>query len=429
MMGSDAWWGGVIPGLIGTSGGGGGGLSPLGLAQGVLTHPLAQFAMNAGQQADYNRQFDEARAANIGGYNQGADILNQQWANTMGGPGNMPYNPQTPWLNQYNQQQAQPQQQGGSFLSQLPWYGALSGGQQQPNWSATTTPNQPGPGGQGVPGMPGGSGLPGVGGGGYGQQGAGQQYGTPSYGGQSIPQIAQGAQNYYSGAGQRYGQAMQPVQSGWDKLGGQMQGQGQGIMDFAGQRAQQGQQAYGNLASGYGNRMGTAMGMLQGAGAQERTDINRQFDQFGQEGMADLVSRGLRGSNIAQGVQGNVERNRADALGGLNERMLQQQYGAYTGLSGDMLGARERGIGFGAGLSGDQMNAMAGQQQFMGQFGQNRLGAMQGMGYAGLGYMDAARSAYDQAGLMPHQYAMDQNAQQLDWMQSAQYPYPQQPNM
>jgi len=222
---------------------------------------------------------------------------------------------------------------------------------------------------------------------------------------------------------------MQPIQQGWNQLGGQLGQQGQGITDFAGQRAQQGNQAYGNLTGGYQGRMNTAMGMLQGAGAQERTDINRQFDQLGQEGMADMVSRGLRGSNIAQGVQGNVERNRSDALGGLNERMLQQQYGAYTGLSGDMLGAQERGIGFGAGLSGDQMNAMYNQQQTMGQFGQNRLGAMGNMAAGGLGYMDAARAASTQASLMPHQWAMDQNAQQLDWMQGAQYPYPPQPGM
>ncbi len=118
------------------------------------------------------------------------------------------------------------------------------------------------------------------------------------------------------------------------------------------------------------DRLNTGLGMIQGAGAQERIDINRQFDQSGAAQMADLASRGLMGSTITSGVNAQNERGRADSLGGLNERLLQQRLGVYTGLSGDALSQQ-----------------IAGNNQYLGAratFGQNTLGQYFGSQNTGL---------------------------------------------
>jgi len=374
-------------------------------AQMLFQNPGFQYGLSQAQQQAYGQAYDWTKAMNIGGYNQAAGLLGA------------PQSPATPWLNQWQQQQNPPQQPGGgftppagggSFLSNLPWFRP----RQEPQWSATTTPSQPGA-AQAQPAQQ--SGMPGVGGGLYGRV-------MPQ-----AQQLAQEAQAYYGQAGPRWQQAMQPIQQGWGRLGGQLAGQGQGILGLAGQRAQQGQQAYGGLLGGWQGLTGQAMGALQGAGAQERQDINRQFNQLQGGAMSDLVSRGLRGSTIAPGVSAGIERERAGALGGLNERLLQQRLGLMTGLGGQALGAQERGIGFGAGLTADQMNAMANQQAMTGQFGQNRLGALGGMAQGGLGYMDAARAASMQAGMLPLGYDIDLTGQQVGLIQSAQYPYPPMP--
>ena len=77
----------------------------------------------------------------------------------------------------------------------------------------------------------------------------------------------------------------------------------------------------------YQGNLNSLMPMLEGAGTQERTDINRQFNNLGNQQAADLTSRGLSATTILPTLQQGTERSRADALGGLNERLLQQRLG------------------------------------------------------------------------------------------------------
>lgn len=101
--------------------------------------------------------------------------------------------------------------------------------------------------------------------------------------------------------------------------------------------------AYGTLANGtvgqLWDRYHRNMGTLEGAGTQERADINRQFNDYSAANQADAVSRGLTGTLVPNTVGANIERNRSDALGGLNERLLQQRLGLDTSLSGDAINA------------------------------------------------------------------------------------------
>lgn len=77
-----------------------------------------------------------------------------------------------------------------------------------------------------------------------------------------------------------------------------------------------------------------AMGLYQDAvkragegGIQERRDLNRQFDSLRGATEADLTERGLNATTVVPSVMGGIERNRADALGGLNSRLRSEQFG------------------------------------------------------------------------------------------------------
>ncbi|MEE8169537.1 MAG: hypothetical protein V3T70_03235, partial [Phycisphaerae bacterium] len=78
------------------------------------------------------------------------------------------------------------------------------------------------------------------------------------------------------------------------------------------------------------------------SGDQERRDINTGFGNLQASNQADLTSRGLSGTTILSGTRGGIERRRADAQGGLEERLRQQRVSADTALTDRILGARER---------------------------------------------------------------------------------------
>lgn len=79
------------------------------------------------------------------------------------------------------------------------------------------------------------------------------------------------------------------------------------------------------------------MNYLKGAGDQERRDINTGFDSQTANIKQDMASRGLGSSTISSGVQQGSERQRADAIGGLNERLRRQYAETDARLSGDVM--------------------------------------------------------------------------------------------
>lgn len=99
--------------------------------------------------------------------------------------------------------------------------------------------------------------------------------------------------------------------------------------------------ASGASANAFGQRLRTGMSMLEGAGRQQTRDINQQFDSTLGAVNSNLTSRGLSGTSIAPGMRSGVARQRADALGGLRERLLQQRLATYGQLSGDAASAAD----------------------------------------------------------------------------------------
>lgn len=111
------------------------------------------------------------------------------------------------------------------------------------------------------------------------------------------------------------------------------------------------------MASGAEALRDDSMAYLRGQGDQERRDINTQFNNLGSAIGADLTNRGLSASTIGAGMQTLNERGRADALGGLNERLNTQYLNTYAPLQQNYLntllgnwgrstGAMDTGLGY-----------------------------------------------------------------------------------
>lgn len=98
------------------------------------------------------------------------------------------------------------------------------------------------------------------------------------------------------------------------------------------------QSRYGDLVGRADQRTAQTQQMLENAGAQERKDIGQQYNANAGTIQKNLASRGL--GNVAtigsSMLQGN-ERERADALGRLNDRLTDQKVSAYASTSGDAL--------------------------------------------------------------------------------------------
>lgn len=97
------------------------------------------------------------------------------------------------------------------------------------------------------------------------------------------------------------------------------------------------EQRYLEGLSGYQNRYERNMNYLEGAGQQEAKDINQSYDNQGDKINQDLVSRGLRGSTIAENMAMGNNRERMNDQGRLQERLRQQRIATDAGLSGDQL--------------------------------------------------------------------------------------------
>lgn len=186
--------------------------------------------------------------------------------------------------------------------------------------------------------------------------------------------------------GQQAGGITGQFQTGAEGLRGQFGTGAQGL------RSQFGAGAAG-ITGGYGNRLGTALGMLQGAGRQASEDISTRFrESLGNQQQA-LRQRGFGGTMAANIAQGSATQESAEQRR-LQEQLRQQSVGMFTDLSGQGLAARERLLGAGTGLgqgllgTGTQLGqgllgagtnlqaGFAGQQLQAGQAGQQFLGGM-----------------------------------------------------
>ena len=151
---------------------------------------------------------------------------------------------------------------------------------------------------------------------------------------------------------------------------------GEGLVDRYGEQALASAVGYGNrtgevlrtldtlaanLQSGYGERYRRGLENLDGAGEQERQDIDTRWQAATSRDMADLVSRGLRSTTLAPSLAMGRERERSADVGRLEERLRQERQALDERLSGDMLLATERlgGLraGYGAALRGDELAA------------------------------------------------------------------------
>lgn len=134
------------------------------------------------------------------------------------------------------------------------------------------------------------------------------------------------------------GQYGAQAQQGWGDLT-------TGLISSYGRERAGVQQGWGDLAStmgqGYADRYTKGMGMIEGAGAQQRKDIEQDYANRGAGISQDMVSRGLTGTTIMPSLQTGLEREKQASLGGLEESLLQQRVGTHGWLSGEQLGSQQ----------------------------------------------------------------------------------------
>lgn len=227
----------------------------------------------------------------------------------------------------------------------------------------------------------------------YDAMGEARQYGT------DIEALLQGNQRQTENAFNRYRQdILNRTQSLSNRLmGAYDQGAG-GLLDYAGGRrdAVMGllERGYGDVQSRLGDRTRDTMGMLasrsdqalrgyanafqdsygqlqrryergmanlEGAGEQERRDIDTAYGAQAGQIASDLASRGLGNTTVRQSLlQGNL-REKTDAQGRLNERLRQERLATDAALSGDVAAAKGAdAINWSnliSGLRGDEANA------------------------------------------------------------------------
>lgn len=93
------------------------------------------------------------------------------------------------------------------------------------------------------------------------------------------------------------------------------------------------------IQKGFDERLFRNMARVDQIGDQERKDINRSYDEETGRSVQDAAARGLGGSTVAQGLRSNVNMQRGDALGRLNDRILANKINTDSALSGDQANA------------------------------------------------------------------------------------------
>lgn len=122
---------------------------------------------------------------------------------------------------------------------------------------------------------------------------------------------------------------------------------------------------YGQLRSDFRTGFGELQGYLEGAGSQERADIQQRFQAERGATEADLAARGLAGTTVLSGANAALTRQESDAMGGLEERLRGQRIGlGQYGLTGEA-GIEQAGLG----AYGGAMQNYLGTKTALGQYG------------------------------------------------------------
>lgn len=77
---------------------------------------------------------------------------------------------------------------------------------------------------------------------------------------------------------------------------------------------------------------------LEGLGQQYRRDVNTQYNALGSQTQQQLANAGMTNTLAATGAQAGVARERADAIGRVNDMLGQQRLGLLNQLSGEETG-------------------------------------------------------------------------------------------
>ena len=227
-----------------------------------------------------------------------------------------------------------------------------------------------------------------------------QKYPTapPSYG--TIPGISaeqRGAwSNYAAGVGPAWDAMATPIEGGYAE------------------RAAQGAATSEEILSQANTDYDTAMLMVEGAGTQQRRDINEAYRVAGAGEQARLNELGLGGTTIAPTMAMGYERERLGAQGRLEDALLQQRLGVHGG--------------YGAG----RLNAMIGQQAFNAGLTGEQLAAQTNLGVGGFGATNEAQranlGAQGQWAMVPPTYDMGLTQQFIDLYGNVNAPPPYQPS-
>ena len=154
-----------------------------------------------------------------------------------------------------------------------------------------------------------------------------------------------------------------------------------------GLRSQFGAGAEG-ITGGFEDRLGRAMGMLEGRGAQAEEDISTRFRESLGAQQQDLRARGFGGTMAANIARGSAAGESAEQRR-LQEQLRGERLGLFSDLSGQGLAARERLLGAGTGLgqqllsAGTNLQTGFANQQFAG--GQANRQLIAGLGLSTLG--------------------------------------------
>lgn len=105
---------------------------------------------------------------------------------------------------------------------------------------------------------------------------------------------------------------------------------------------QENEARYRDILTGRQAAYDRIMGMLQGAGVQEAIDLDRAYDTQSAAMRSSLVGRGLGNSTVLDSALMGNNRQRAEAKGRLNDRLIQQLASADERLTGNLLNFMER---------------------------------------------------------------------------------------
>lgn len=102
------------------------------------------------------------------------------------------------------------------------------------------------------------------------------------------------------------------------------------------------EQRYADILQGHRDLYGQTMESMAGLGDAARRDLHGTFDRGHAQSMQGLVGAGMANSTIMPSVTQQGARQRADALGMLNENLRREKIGYSTQLKGNKLAFMER---------------------------------------------------------------------------------------